>query len=139
MEVALNHGDRYRWNRSARPPSAAAFAWLPGSSLPRSRANGIARGGASLVGSLRREQNIHFDGVVETLRLQNPHIALTLTVTKGDGTRGTVNFVEGAPAGRLARVGLSSSDLAVGKPIKAIGAPRRDDPNLCYLKTIILP
>ena len=85
------------------------------------------------------DQSIHFDGVVETLRLENPHIALTLTVTKGDGARGTINFVEGAPAGRIARMGLSSADLAVGKPIKAIGAPRRDDPTLYYLKAIILP
>ena len=85
------------------------------------------------------DQSLHFDGVVETLRLENPHIALTLTVTKGDGTRGTINFVEGAPAGRIARMGLTSADIAVGKPIKAIGAPRRDDPNLYYLKAIILP
>ena len=85
------------------------------------------------------EQSIHFDGVVETLRMQNPHIALTLAVTKGDGTRGTITFVEGAPAGRIARMGLTSADLAVGKPIKAIGAPRLDNPNLYYLKAIILP
>jgi hypothetical protein len=85
------------------------------------------------------EQSIHFDGVVEALRLENPHIALTLTVTKGDGTRGTVHFVEGAPAGRIESMGLTSSDLAVGKPIKAIGAPRRDDPNSYYLKALILP
>ena len=85
------------------------------------------------------EQSIHFAGVVETLRLENPHIALTLTVTKGDGTRATIDFVEGAPAGRIARMGLTASDIAVGKPIKAIGAPRRDDPNLYYLKAIILP
>ena len=85
------------------------------------------------------EQSIHFDGVIETLRLQNPHIALTLTIMKGDGTRGTVDFVEGAPAGRIAHMGLTAADLAVGKPIKAIGAPRRDDPNLYYLKAIILP
>lgn len=85
------------------------------------------------------DQSIHFDGVVATLRLANPHIALTLTVTKGDGTVGTVTFIEGAPAGRIAHMGLTSSDLAVGKPIKAVGAPRRDDPNLYYLKAIILP
>jgi hypothetical protein len=85
------------------------------------------------------EQSIHFDGIVETLRLENPRIALTLAVTKDDGMRGTINFAEGAPAGRIARMGLTSSDLAVGKPIKAIGAPHRDDPNLYYLKAIILP
>ena len=64
---------------------------------------------------------------------------MTLTVKKGDGTRGTINFVEGAPAGRLERMGLTPSDIAVGKALKAIGAPRRDDPNLYYLKAIILP
>ena len=85
------------------------------------------------------EQSIHFDGIVATLRMENPHIALTLTVTKGDGTRGTVTFVEGAPAGRLERMGLSGSDLAVGKPLKAIGAPRFDDPTLYYLKAVVLP
>jgi len=85
------------------------------------------------------EQNIHFDGVVETVRLENPHIALTLTITKGDGTRGTINFAEGAPAGRIARMGLTSEDIGVGKRIRAIGSPRRDDPNLYYLKAIILP
>ena len=85
------------------------------------------------------DQSIHFDGVIETLRMENPHIALTLTVTKDDGTRGTVSFVEGAPANVLERRGLTGADLAIGKPIKAIGAPRRDDPNLYFLKTIILP
>jgi len=85
------------------------------------------------------DQNIHFDGVVETLQMRNPHMALTLTVTKDDGTQGTINFIEGAPANMLARLGLNPADIAVGKPIKAIGAPRRDDPNLYYLKAIILP
>jgi hypothetical protein len=85
------------------------------------------------------DQSIHFDGVVETLLLENPHIALTLTVTKADGTRGTISFVEGAPANVLERSGLAAADIAVGKPIKAIGAPRRDGPNVYFLKTIILP
>jgi hypothetical protein len=85
------------------------------------------------------DQSIHFDGVVESVRLENPHIALTLTVTKADGRRGTITFVEGAPANVLERRGLAAEDIAVGKPIKAIGAPRRDDPNVYFLKTIILP
>jgi hypothetical protein len=85
------------------------------------------------------DQSVHFEGVVETMRMDNPHIALTLTVTKDDGTRGTITFVEGAPANVLERRGLAAADIAVGKPIKAIGAPRRDEPNLYFLKTIILP
>jgi hypothetical protein len=85
------------------------------------------------------EQSLYFSGVVESLRMENPHIALTLTVTKGDGTRATVNFVEGAPAGRLELMGLKASDIAVGKAIRAVGAPRHDDSSRYYLKAIILP
>jgi len=85
------------------------------------------------------EQNIAFDGVVATLKMRNPHIALTLTVTKGDGTQGTVNFIEGAPANMLVRRGLNPDDIAVGKPIRAIGAPLHEDPNAFFLKAVILP
>jgi hypothetical protein len=83
-------------------------------------------------------QNIEFEGVVETVKLRNPHMALTLTVTKPDGTTQTVNFVEGAPANMIVRMGLNPADIAVGKPIKTIGAPRRDDANAYFLKAIIL-
>jgi hypothetical protein len=85
------------------------------------------------------EQNIVFDGVVATLKMRNPHIALTLTVTKSDGTQGTVNFIEGAPANMLVRRGLNPADIAVGKPIRAIGAPLHEDPNAFFLKAVILP
>ena len=85
------------------------------------------------------DQSIAFDGVVETLKLRNPHMAMTLTVTKDDGTQGTVNFIEGAPANMIVRMGLDPADIAVGKPLKAIGAPLRDDPHAYFLKAIILP
>ena len=84
-------------------------------------------------------QNIEFDGVVESLKMRNPHMAMTLTVTKPDGTKQTIDFVEGAPANMIVRMGLNPADIAVGKPIKAIGAPRKDDPNAYFLKAIILP
>jgi hypothetical protein len=84
-------------------------------------------------------QNIEFDGVVETVKMRNPHMALTLVVTKPDGTKETINFVEGAPANMIVRMGLNPADVAAGKPIKAIGAPRRDDGNAYFLKAIILP
>jgi hypothetical protein len=84
-------------------------------------------------------QNIEFEGIVETVKMRNPHMALTLTVTKPDGTTQTVNFVEGAPANMIVRMGLNPADVAAGKPIKTIGAPRRDDPNAHFLKAIILP
>jgi hypothetical protein len=85
------------------------------------------------------DQDINFEGVVESVKMRNPHMALTLKVTKDDGATGTVNFVEGAPANMIVRLGLDPADIAVGKPIKAIGAPRRDDPHAYFLKAIILP
>jgi hypothetical protein len=85
------------------------------------------------------EQNVEFEGVVETLKMRNPHMALTLETTAADGTKRIVNFVEGAPANMIVRLGLSPADVAPGKSIKAIGAPRRDDPNAFFLKAIILP
>jgi Family of unknown function (DUF6152) len=84
-------------------------------------------------------QNVEFEGVVETVKLRNPHMALTLTVTDSGGTQRTVNFVEGAPANMIVRMGLNPADIAVGQPIKTIGAPRRDDANAYFLKAIILP
>jgi uncharacterized protein DUF6152 len=84
-------------------------------------------------------QNIEFDGVVETLKMRNPHMAMTLTVTNPDGTKKTINFVEGAPANMIVRMGLNPADVAPGKPIKAFGAPRKDDPNAYFLKSIVLP
>jgi hypothetical protein len=85
------------------------------------------------------DQNINFDGVVDTVKLRNPHMALTLKVTKDDGTTGIVNFVEGAPINMIVRLGLDPADIAPGMPIKAVGAPRRDDPHAYFLKAIILP
>jgi hypothetical protein len=84
-------------------------------------------------------QNIEFEGVVETVKFRNPHMALTLVQTKPDGTKETINFVEGAPANMIVRMGLNPADIAPGTRIKAIGAPRRDDANAYFLKKIVLP
>ena len=84
-------------------------------------------------------QNIEFEGVVETLKMRNPHMAMTLERTKADGTKETINFVEGAPANMIVRMGLKPEDIAPGKKIRAIGAPRRDKPTDFFLKVIILP
>jgi len=83
-------------------------------------------------------QNIEFKGVVETLKFRNPHMAMTLTHKKPDGTTETINFVEGAPANMLVRMGLDPAVIAPGQEITAIGAPRKDDPNSYFLKAIVL-
>jgi hypothetical protein len=84
-------------------------------------------------------QSIEFEGVVETVKLRNPHMALTLVTTQADGSKRTINFVEGAPANMIVRMGLDPADIAPGKRIKAIGAPKRGEPAAFFLKTIILP
>jgi hypothetical protein len=83
-------------------------------------------------------QNIEFKGVVAELKFRNPHMAMTLTHKKADGTTETINFVEGAPANMLVRMGLDPAVIAPGQEITAIGAPRKDDPNSYFLKAIVL-
>ena len=84
------------------------------------------------------EQNIEFKGVVETLKFRNPHMAMTMVVTNDKGEKQQINFVEGAPANMLVRLGLRPEAIKPGEAITAIGAPRRDDPNAYFLKSIIL-
>jgi hypothetical protein len=83
-------------------------------------------------------QNIEFKGTVDTLKFRNPHMAMTLTRVNADGSKETINFVEGAPANMLVRMGLDPAVIAPGEEITAIGAPRRDDPTAYFLKAIVL-
>ena len=84
------------------------------------------------------QQNVEFRGVVDTVKFRNPHMAMTLTVTENGETK-TINFVEGAPANMLARLGLRPDMIPPGTEITAIGAPRNDDPDAWFLKAIVLP
>jgi hypothetical protein len=79
------------------------------------------------------QQNVEFKGTVETIKLRNPHMAMTLTVKGANGEQQTIEFVEGAPANMLARLGLRPEHVKVGQEITAIGA------NAWFLKAIILP
>ena len=83
-------------------------------------------------------QNIEFKGVVDTVKFRNPHMAMTLKHTKADGSTEIINFVEGAPANMLVRMGLDPAVIAPGQEITAIGAPRKDDPTSYFLKAIVL-
>lgn len=83
------------------------------------------------------ESEFTFEGTVETLRFRNPHMSLTLRESK-DGKERIVNFVEGAPANMLVRMGFDPAHIQPGQRIKAIGSPRRDNPEAYFLKTIIL-
>lgn len=85
------------------------------------------------------KHSVTFVGVVDTVKFRNPHIAMTLKVTDGNGEERIIHFVEGAPANMLVRMGLKPSYVKAGTKITAIGAPRKDNPNEYFLKTIILP
>jgi len=85
------------------------------------------------------QQNVEFRGVIDSVKLRNPHMAMTLTVKGENGEEKTIDFVEGAPANMLARLGLRPEMIPVGQEITAIGAPRRDNPDAWFLKAIILP
>jgi sugar/nucleoside kinase (ribokinase family) len=85
------------------------------------------------------QQDVEFHGVIATVKFRNPHMAMTLTVTDDKGGQRAINFVEGAPANMLARLGLKPEFIQPGQEITAIGAPRHDDPNAWFLKAIILP
>lgn len=84
------------------------------------------------------EQQIPFEGVVATLSFKNPHLSMTLTRTREDGSTETINFVEGAPANMAVRGGLKPEMIKPGTHVTAIGSPRRDDPNAFFLRKLRL-
>jgi hypothetical protein len=84
------------------------------------------------------DQQIPFEGVVATLSFKNPHIAMTLTHTRPDGSTETINFAEGAPANMAVRGGLTPDMIKPGTKITAIGSPRRDNPNVFFLRHVRL-
>jgi hypothetical protein len=83
------------------------------------------------------QTEFQFEGVVDTLKFRNPHMSMTLLETK-EGEERIINFVEGAPANMLVRMGFDPAHIQPGKRIMAIGSPRRDDPEAYFLKSIIL-
>ena len=84
------------------------------------------------------EQQIPFEGVVATLSFKNPHMSMTLTHMRSDGSTETIDFVEGAPANMAVRGGLTPEMIKPGTKVTAIGSPRRDNPNAFFLRHIRL-
>lgn len=81
---------------------------------------------------------IPYEGIVVSLNFKNPHIAMTLSHTREDGTVETIDFIEGAPANMLIRNGLRPEMIAPGTTITAIGSPLREDPTKHFLRRIVL-
>jgi hypothetical protein len=81
---------------------------------------------------------IPFTGVVKDIKFRNPHIAMTLVRTLEDGTEETINFVEGAPANMLVRIGLRPEMVKPGTRLTAYGSPRKNDPKVFFLRKVVL-
>ena len=106
---------------------AIAFAYASGASAHHSFA------------AYDMTKSITFVGTVQSLKFRNPHIAMTLAHKNKDGSTEIIHFTDGAPANMLVRMGLTPEMIQSGQKITAIGAPRKDDPNAYFLKSIILP
>ena len=80
------------------------------------------------------ETQIPFDGVVESLKFRNPHIAMTLKTVDDAGEEILIEFIEGAPANMLVRSGLKPDMIKVGTHIVATGSPLIDDKSKYFLR-----
>ena len=84
------------------------------------------------------DTQIPFEGVIETIKFRNPHIAMTLRHIRKDGSTEIITFPEGAPANMLARAGLRPNMVKPGTKITAVGSPSKKDPHRFFLRKIIL-
>jgi hypothetical protein len=84
------------------------------------------------------EKQIEFDGVVETLKFRNPHMAMTLKTVDENGNEKIIEFVEGAPANMLVRSGLKPAMIKTGTHIVAVGSPMYEDKDKFFLRKIRL-
>ncbi len=85
------------------------------------------------------QQNVEFKGTVETIKLRNPHMAMTPDDERRQrpGSRPSTS----SRAHRRTCSRDSACDPSKRRPaseITAIGAPRHDNPNAWFLKAIIL-
>ncbi|MEI7948664.1 MAG: DUF6152 family protein [Gammaproteobacteria bacterium] len=79
-----------------------------------------------------------FEGIVDSVKFRNPHIALTLKVKGNDGKEKLVEFIQGAPANMLVRNGLRPEMILPGTHIFTVGSPLIEDPTKFFLRTIKL-
>jgi hypothetical protein len=84
------------------------------------------------------EKQIPFTGVVKELKFRNPHIAMTMVRTLEDGKEETINFIEGAPANMLVRIGLRPDMIKEGTKLTAYGSPKKTDPTVYFLRKVVL-
>jgi len=83
-------------------------------------------------------QNIEFDGVVETLKMRNPHMAMTLTVTNPDGTK-TVWKLQTLGAGQLRQRFGPEGAVKPGQVVTVEGLQSRSGNPYGFLENLIMP
>jgi len=84
------------------------------------------------------QTQIPFEGTVETLKFDNPHIGMTLKTVDEDGQLTIIHFIEGPPANMLVRSGLQPGMIAPGTRITAVGSPMLEDNSKFFLRSIRL-
>ena len=82
-------------------------------------------------------QPVEFNGEIVEVRWQNPHMHFTMR-TVVDGVQ-ILMGVEGIPATRLARVGVSPEVLEIGATVGAFGFPSRRYEDEMYATNLLLP
>ncbi|MBD08451.1 MAG: hypothetical protein CMD70_07005 [Gammaproteobacteria bacterium] len=82
-------------------------------------------------------QPVEFNGEIVEVRWQNPHMHFTMK-TVVDGAE-ILMGVEGIPATRLARVGVSPEVLEIGATVSAYGFPSRRYEDEMYATNLLLP
>jgi Family of unknown function (DUF6152) len=88
------------------------------------------------IGTFNTREEITLTGTVTGVDFINPHSWLYLDVTGGDGKTAAWRC-EMRSATTLRRSGWSPEMFKRGEPVTIMGSPDRNDPNSCYLSTIV--
>src|SRR5688572_31397196 len=88
------------------------------------------------IGTFNTRAEITLTGAVTGVDFVNPHSWLYLDVTGADGKVAAWRC-EMRSATTLRRSGWSPEMFKQGEPVTITGAPDRNDPNSCYLSTIV--
>src|SRR5437660_117114 len=78
------------------------------------------------------QEEVTVRGVVDQYKFANPHIYVTLQVTKDDGAK-TLMEVEAGAASVLNGLGFTKTSLAIGEVVTVVGNPARKDPDKLML------
>jgi hypothetical protein len=87
-------------------------------------------------GTFNMEAEVEITGTVTDLAFVNPHSWLYLDVTRDDGEAAAMRC-EMRSATTLRRSGWTPEMFPLGSEVTITGSPDRNDPNACYVSTVI--